>query len=86
MKHQFFRLAFAQYLDGTDGKCSICNHKYIDIDDAMDRKVVCTSQDPPTVACFKCTTRFLKPGEPGQVLVCDENGKPGWVNIKEKEF
>lgn len=58
MKHQFFRLAFAQYLDGTDGKCSICNHRYVDIDDAMDRQVVCMSQNPPKVACLKCTTRL----------------------------
>lgn len=54
LENPFFLLAFAQYLDGTDGMCAVCNHLYENVKDAVLHDIVCVSSDPPRVACRKC--------------------------------
>ncbi len=34
-----FKLALANFMDGTDKRCGICNHKYVDVDDCIKRKI-----------------------------------------------
>lgn len=52
--NQFKRLALAMQLDNAGGICTLCQHKFIDVDDAIEREIICYSSNPFLIACRKC--------------------------------
>jgi len=52
----YFRLALANFLDSTNMTCTICNYKYIDLDDVISRNVLLVRRenDSNLIACEKC--------------------------------
>jgi hypothetical protein len=51
----FKRLAIANYMDGTTGACWYCKHKYIDVDDVIEKEPhIVEKGDKDIIACKKC--------------------------------
>jgi len=51
----FKRLAIANFMDSTTGICSICNHKFSDIDDIIRSDIIIVEKSEPIkIACRKC--------------------------------
>ncbi len=54
----FLRLAIANFMDSTHGKCQECQHNFLDVDDFINRNpiLVKTDQDGRNyVMCEKCS-------------------------------
>ena len=51
----FYRLAIANFMESTDGKCCYCRHKFIDVDDFIEREVILIERSEKNViACKEC--------------------------------
>lgn len=55
----FFRLSIANFMDSTNGYCDICKHKYIDVDDCIEKNIILLKRDNSLektniISCKEC--------------------------------
>ncbi len=51
----FCRLSIANFMESTEGKCCICDHEYLDVDDVISRDPILVKwAEKNKIACRIC--------------------------------